>query len=238
MGGCGSTELVYLLQHLKMINIISEEPSLSSPFGTSMMALPGLLTWFWKLIRDITKKYSKKGIYEVLDFQTQLTIHDSKGKSATLTKYEKVRFLQDNIIAYQDQAWGDGRILQKYRCSSGLPVDIYRIGQKTYVLISLRAVKTKGDVMEFNIQWKMKDGFLKPTGFWGTDINHSTNHIKIQVVFPKSRPPQKVAMVETNWQKEKSLEKGISFLPDRRCQITWEKDNPKLYEHYVLKWIW
>ena len=167
-----------------------------------------------------------------------MTIHDPKGKSATLTKYEKVRFLQDNIIAYQDQAWGDGKILQNYRCSPGVPVDTYRVGQKTYMLISLRALKTKGEATEFNIQWKMKNGFLKPTGFWCTDISHSTSHIKIQVIFPKSRPPKKVVIVETNEQKEKSLEKGISLLPDKRYQITWEKDNPRLYEHYVLKWTW
>ena len=221
-----------------MINTIQEEPSLSSPFGTSMMALPGLLTWLWKMIRDITKKYSKKGMYEVLDFQTKLTIHDPKGKSANLTKYEKVRFLQDNIIAYQDQAWGDGKIFMNYRCSPGVPVDTYRVGQKTYILISLRASKTKGEITEFNIQWKMKNGFLDPTGFWCTDISHSTSHIKIQVIFPKSRPPQKVVIVETNGQKEKSLEKGISLLPDKRSQITWEKYNPRLYEHYVMKWIW
>ena len=222
----------------EMINTIQEEPSLSSPFGTSISALPGLLTWIWKLLWKIIRKYSKQGMYEVLDYETKLTIHDPKGKSAILAKYEKVRFLQDNIIAYQDQAWGDGKILQNYRCSAGVPVDTYRVGQKTYVLISLRALKTKGEVTDFNIQWKMKDGFLKPMGFWGTDISHSTNHIKIQVVFPKSRPPQTVVIVETNGQKEKSLEKGISLLPDKRSQITWEKNNPRLYEQYVLKWTW
>jgi hypothetical protein len=221
-----------------MINTIQEETSLSSPFETSVMALLGLLTWFWKLIRDIAKKYSKKGIYEVLDYQTKLTIHDPKGKSATLIKYEKVRFLQDNIIAYQDQAWGDGKFLQNYHCSPGIPVDMYRTGQKTYILISLQALKTKWEVTEFNIQWKMKDSFLKPTGFWGTDICHSTSHIKVQVVFPKSRPPQKATIVEANKQKEKPIVQGISLLSDKRTQITWEKDNPRLYEHYVLKWTW
>ena len=72
-------------------------------------------------------------MYEVLDLETKLTIHDPKCKSVTLSKYEKVRSLQDNIIAYQDQAWGDGGILQNYRCSPGIPVDFYRTGYKTHV---------------------------------------------------------------------------------------------------------
>jgi hypothetical protein len=31
--------------------------------------------------------------------------------------------MQDNVIAYQDQAWGDGEILLNYRCTPGTPVD-------------------------------------------------------------------------------------------------------------------
>jgi len=212
---------------------------MSSPFGISMIALPGLLTWLWKLIRNITKKYSKKGMYKVLDFQTILTIHDSKGKSATLTKYEKVRFLQDNIIAYQDQAWGDGRILQNYKCSPGVPVDFYRTGYKTYVLISLRTLKNKGDITEFNLQWKMKDCFVKATGFWGTDISHSTDHIKIQVVFPKSRPPQKAEIVEKNHGRTKVLAANcMQQLPNGKWFLTWEQSHPTLYEQFILKWSW
>ena len=178
-------------------------------------------------------------MYEVLDFQTKLTILDSKGKSATLTKYEKVRFLQDNIIAYQDQAWGDGKILQNYRCSPGVPVDMYRVGQKTYVLISLRALKTKGEITEFNIQWKMKNGFLDPTGFWCTDVSHSTNHIKTQVIFPKSRPPRKAEVVEKNRQRTKILGVNcIQQLPNGKWSLTWEQFHPTLYEQFILKWGW
>jgi hypothetical protein len=222
-----------------MINTIQEETSLSSPFGTSVMALPELITWIWKLFREIIRKYSKRGMYEVLEFQTKLTIHDPKGKSATLAKYEKVRFLQDNIIAYQDQAWGDGRILQNYRCSPGVPADFYRTGYKTYVLISLRTIKNKGDVTEFSFQWNMKDCFLKPTGFWSTDICHSTNHVKIQVVFPKSRPPQKVEVVEKNRRRTKVLGVDcIQQLPNEKWLLSWEKSLPTLYEQFILKWNW
>ena len=48
------------------------------------------------------------GMYEVLDYQAQLVLKDSKGKTAVYTKRQHVHFLQNNVIAYQDQAWGDG----------------------------------------------------------------------------------------------------------------------------------
>jgi hypothetical protein len=214
-------------------------PSVSgSYYGDIVLVLTSFSGVIWKLWKMFVARYSKKGMYEVIDFQTRLIIHDPKGKSASLTKYEKVRFLQDNNLAFQDQAWSDGKFLLNYHCSPGIPVDVYRTGYKTFVLISLHELKNKGDVTEFNISWDLKNTFLKKVGFWSTDISHSTNHIKVQVIFPKLRPPKKVVLVESNQRKEKSLEEKILPLPDKRYQITWEKNNPRLYEQYILKWIW
>ena len=178
-------------------------------------------------------------MYEVLNYETTLEILDAKGKDAILTKTEEVRFLQNNIIAFQDQAWGDGKILLDYQCSSGSPVDFYRSGHKTYILISLRDVKQKGDQTNFRIQWKIKNGFLKPMGFWATDVNHYTRNIKVSIIFPKGKPPHKLILVESNRQKTQEFPReAITQLPDKRWQVTWEKRNPRLYEHYILKWEW
>jgi hypothetical protein len=98
----------------------------------------------WKFWRKVMRGLSNEGMYEVLDYGTTLEIKDKGGENAFLRKIEKVRYLQDNIIAYQDQAWGDGRILLNYQCTPGIPVDQYRSGYKTHILISLRDVKNKG----------------------------------------------------------------------------------------------
>jgi hypothetical protein len=58
---------------------------------------------------------------------------------------------------------GDGEILVDYRCSPGTPVDRYRSGYKTYILISRREVKNKGNVDEFNVEWGIRQGFLRHT---------------------------------------------------------------------------
>lgn len=181
----------------------------------------------------------KPGLYEVLDYQTTLDLHDTKGKEAKISKIEKVEFLQDNIIAYQDQAWGDGKILQNYQCSPGIPVDQYRSGHKTIILISLRGIKNKGDIEEFRTTWKMKNGFLKSTGFWETSINHSTKRVTVTITFPYSRPPRRVFLLENN--KQTGIEfKNVSILQlaDKRWQLRWSKVNPRLHENYILKWVW
>lgn len=120
---------------------------------------------------EVVRKIFADGVYEVLDYESTLEIYDSKGTKATFSKTKKVRYLQNNVIAFQDYAWGDGNILLNYHTSRGKPVDLYRSGFKTYVLLSLREVKNSGDLDEFNIQWNIRRGFLTPDGYWGTDIS-------------------------------------------------------------------
>jgi hypothetical protein len=178
-------------------------------------------------------------MYEVLNYETTLEILDEKGKDAILTKTEEVRFLQNNVIAFQDQAWGRGKILIDYKCNPGKPVDFYQFAHKTYIVISLRSVMQKGDVTKFEINWKTRNGFKKSSGFWSTDINHFTKRMKVNVIFPAERPPSSMSTVETNRQKMKEFQKdALVRLPDKRWQISWVKQNPRLYEHYVLKWEW
>jgi len=181
----------------------------------------------------------KPGLYEVLDYETTLEILDKRGKNALLTKVEEVRFLQNNIIAFQDQAWGEGKFLLDYRCNPGIPVDFYQLGHKTHVLISLREVKNKGDVVKFNIQWGVRNGYLKRNGFWATDVNHFTKSIKVNVILPMERPPTKLWAIEINSQRTgELLQDTIDRLPDGKWKITWVKNHPKINEHYILKWAW
>jgi hypothetical protein len=189
----------------------------------------------WELIQ----RHFRKGIYEVFDYETTLELKDKKGLKALVKKYEKVRYLQDNVAAFQDQAWGDGKILVNYRCSPGHPVDTYRSGYKTQILISRREVKNRGDIDEFNIDWSINQGFLRPTGFWATEISHYTNAIKVQVIFPKARPPLHASIFEKNRQRTTELGRDTFLqLADGRWEITWERKMPRLFEQYILKWEW
>lgn len=206
--------------------------------GIDQILIP-MVSDLYGLCKSFVQRLSKPGMYEVLNYETTLEILDIKGKNAILTKTEKVRFLQNNIIAFQDQAWGSGRILIDYKCKPGVPMDFYSFAHKTYIVISLREVMQKGDITKFNIKWKIKRGFEKSNGFWSTDINHFTKRIKMNVIFPSERSPKKCMTVESNHQKIKEIHKDAFLkLPDKRWQVSWEKQNPRLYEHYILKWEW
>lgn len=201
---------------------------------TWLQALQNLLSGW-----DLMKSRNPKGMYEVLEYEATLELKDIKGKKALVSKRERVRYLQDNVIAFQDQAWGDGKILQNYRCSPGVAIDMYRSGYKTIILISRREVKMRGDIDEFRIDWGIRQGFLKPTGFWAAEINHTTGNIKMRVIFPRTRPPVKAAVLEKNRQQTTSLgESNFLNLPGGKREIVWENSKPQLFEQYILSWEW
>jgi len=50
-----------------------------------------------------------------------------------------------------------------------MPVDRHRSGHKTYILVSRREVKNRGDVDEFNVEWNIRQGFLQRMGYSPSD---------------------------------------------------------------------
>jgi hypothetical protein len=193
----------------------------------------------WKIVQNVIHVRSVQGMYEVLEYESTLELNDRAGRQATFKKREKVHYLQDNVIAYQDQAWGDGEILLNYRCTPGTPVDRYRSGHKTHILVSRRQVKNKGDIDEFNIEWGIRGGFMRSTEQWETHVQHKTTDLKISVIFPKGRPPQRVTLMEGDRQRSHTLGKSAqAVLPDGRSRVTWETTRPRLYENYILQWQW
>jgi hypothetical protein len=193
----------------------------------------------WRVGNKAIRGLSVEGMYEVLEYESTLELKDLKGKQAFFRKREKVRYLQENIIAYQDQAWGDGRILQNYRCTPGTPVDIYRPGKITYILVSLREVKNLGNIDEFNIEWGIVNGFVRANEIWETEVRHRTKIMKMRIIFPKGRPPLGVSLIENLRRRTSALDnKNITRLPDGRWQVQWQTNKPKLHESYILKWKW
>ena len=194
----------------------------------------------WKvLIRRPLQRLVNTGMYEVLEYKSMLEILDESGNLARVHKRQKIRYLQDNIIAYQDQAWGDGESLMNYKCSPGKAVDRYKVGSTTQILISLQETKNRGDVDVFDIQWDVKDSLVLNTEQWSTTISHETDQLRTQVIFPASRPPRRVRLIEYSRRRSRLLKQSaIRQLADGRYVARWEKRNPRLHEQYIIQWDW
>ncbi len=208
---------------------------------TLLFSLPWLdiTAELWQLTRKLWRGLADEGMYEVLDYTSTLELHDKRGHKATYRKQQRVRYRQNNIIAYQDQAWGDGQILLNYRCSPGREVDRYRRGYKTHILISLRGEKQRGDEDEFIIEWDLLDGFPTDREHHEVEISHRTKNVRIEVIFPSTRPPLKVCLLEQLRRRVHQLPPGaVVQLPDGRWRAWWETHHPRLNEHYLLQWEW
>lgn len=189
--------------------------------------------------RKAWRGMTNEGIYEVIDYEVTLELLNKAGSRAKLQKREKVKYLQDHIIAYQDQAWADGDILLDYKCSPGVEVDRYTPGHKTLILISLRDERQKGDIDEFNIEWGMEETFLREKEQWEVEISHKTRALKFNLIFPKSRPPIQVTLIEYLRKRSRSLEtETIQRLTDGKWKMSWSTNNPRLNERYIFQWEW
>ena len=227
-----------------MEEIMNPENNSKSVFSELANAITGIpvLSTFFKAVgigKRLQSVLSPSGIYKVLSYESTLEIMDSKGEKAIFRKREKVRYLQNNVIAYQDQAWGDGEILLNYRSTPGKPVDIYRPGRKTTILISIQNIRQFGDQDEFQIEWEMKNTFLRERELWETSVDHPTERIRTNIIFPAIRPPQRVVLIEDSIKKSTQIDgENISKMPDGRWMVHWETSKPRLNERYILQWDW
>lgn len=185
------------------------------------------------------KRKPPDGLFEVLDYDSTLELLDGAGHLAIFKRRQKVRFLQNHIIAFQDYAWGDGDVLADYRIAPGEVVDCYREGERWNILVSLRKTKNRGDIEEFHIERTVHHGFTQTVEWRQTAIWLTTKRIRLEVIFPKERPCRRASLVQRSTNRTIELDGDyVQWLPDGRQMIAWEKQNPPKAEVYTIRWEW
>jgi hypothetical protein len=193
----------------------------------------------WGLWRSLCGKRADRDLYEILDYDLVLDLKDNEGRLAIFRRRQKVRFLQDHVIAYQDEAWGDGDVVAGYKCTPGVPVDFFRIGPRRLMLISLRQTKNRDDVMEFNIERKVKNGFTGQEEWLEVETRYPTRRLRISVLFPKGRPCQRARLVERRADRTTNLgAEHFGQTGDGRQVVAWETTKPVQHESYTISWTW
>lgn len=209
---------------------------------SSMFRLPqmdAMAYSLWRIAAKIFRRYTKRGLYEVIDHSVCLELLDNKGHFSRYTKQQTVRFLQDNVFAYQDQAYGDGDIFASYQCSPGVPVDRYREGQIYRILISLHEPRQFGDIEHFRVDRTIKDGYVGSVQDFQTHVEHIMRHMSLSVIFPINCVPTRVFLIEQSTKRTRQLgAEAFIRLPTGQTQVIWESSRPRLFENYILRWEW
>lgn len=194
---------------------------------------------FYQLLRRWVQREASQGLYEVLEYEATLELLDPRGQRARFTKRQRVKFLQDNVIAFEDFAWGDGQVLTAYRCAPGVVVDRYREGDHWNVLISLRETRHAGDVADLYMARTIRRGFTRPEEWWQIAMQHRTRHLKLRIIFPHARRCQRAVVNERTRDQIAVLDAGhFSELPDGRQVLSWETARPRRFETYTFSWRW
>ncbi len=198
-----------------------------------------LLPDLYQLLRRWLSGQRHEGLYEILDYETTLELVDPQGETAIFRKRQQVKFLQDNVIAFEDYAWGDGEIFADYQCSPGEVADRYQEGDRWNILISLRGTKNSGDITDFYIERTAKHGFTQAEESLQTEIRHPTKRLKVVVIFPQTRRSQRAILLQRSRHRSTTLgPEHFTDLPDGRQMVTWETTKIEQFEIYTIKWSW
>ena len=219
-------------------------PQLNSPtlLFRWLLSLTSLsqLTTLWDLYQTTQQWWQgNTDMYEILDYDAELELLDGEGEKAIFRKRQKVKFLQNNIIAFEDYAWGDGNVLADYACAPGMVADRYQEGDRWNILISLRETKSKGDIVEFYMEHKVQNGFGKAEEWFQTEIRRHTHHLAMSISFPPGRRCQRAILQQRTH--NRVLELGpehFHTLPDGRQLLTWEINQARPYDIFTIRWQW
>lgn len=198
-----------------------------------------ILPDLYQLIQRWLKGQRHEGLYEILDYDLTLELVDPQGETAIFKKRQQVKFLQNNVIAFEDYAWGDGEIFADYKCSPGIVADRYQEGDRWNTLISLRETKNSGDITDFYIERTAKHGFTQVEEPLQLEIRHPTKRLKVVIIFPQARRCQRAVLLQRSRNHSTVLgPECFTNLPDGRQMLIWETTKIKQFEIYTLKWSW
>ena len=129
--------------------------------GLLSLDLIPVMVDLYRSVRELITHEYHEGLYEILEYDAVLELLDPEGKTAMFKKRQRVKFLQDYVLAFQDYVLGEGDMMGNYKCSPGVVVDRDQEGNRWNVLISLRETKNSGDVEDFYIERRVTEGFTK-----------------------------------------------------------------------------
>lgn len=225
---------------------VAEVPKLRPAALRLVRRLAGCLSIGWaadlvelvQALRQFARGH-RPGLYEILNYDTTLEVADSRGRKATIRKHQRVKFLQNSVIAFNDVAWGEGRIFADYKCRPGRVVDRYQEGDRWNILISLRASKQRGDVEDFYIERRVRNGFVKDEEWFQVEIRHPTRELRMAVILPKTRHSRRAQITQRSRHRTTTLGPDhMEELPDGRQMVWWEGGNVRPLEIFTLKWWW
>lgn len=181
-----------------------------------------------------------EGLYTYVEADDEWDIQDDGGQLAINTKRRKIKYLQDEVFAIRDYAWGTGTIgPAKVKAGPGRAVRDYTRDNRHHTIILLDGIRKRGNEDEFTIVREFKGSFVDPaTESVQLDVLHTTDVVRSKIVFPAGRPPTRAWVTR----KEGQVEVQDPLTPEPagggRQQIAWSRERPPRYAVFTIGWTW
>ena len=227
------TLLAVLSLLLAVLAAFASETAAAVASGFVLLALV-LLVVYGLYMRD---HYG--GIYEILECTNTWDLSDPNGAVATFTKRNRVRFIQNNVLAIPDYVWGDGSS-HEYRCSPGRQVDEFKEGHRVCKVISLGKAYKRDEELVLEISRTVKDAFTSSAEWLEVRPVVGTPHLELNVIFPEGVKAHDVVMTTTKdatgETREKRLEKFDFDNGRQRLTVNFRRPPPD--ELIRIDWRW
>lgn len=195
----------------------------------------------WEAIANTVSSLFGRGesgsSYENVSLSIELELCDTKGKRAVLRRKQRVRFLSEDAGVVRDVFWGEGRTLAGYTVEGAELLSVRHEGSKKVVLLGLPTSPGKGEAVTLNTERTILDGFRPIEGYLETVVERATKRLRLQVLFPRQRPPKEVR-VEASPPMIAARPLAVRLARSGKTYATWAMEEPKRLVTYRIRWSW
>lgn len=171
--------------------------------------------------------------YEISDYDSTLILHDTDGTSATFSRRQKIRFLQNGVSAMLDHFWGDG-VVTYYHNEAGTLEDSFIDHERRHLVVRFRKAMRRGETLNFAVERKSLVGFTQDEEWLETIFDQRVAVFSQAIIFPKGRPCSRATLLTDTGK----ILLPVFTLPDGRAIVRFHLDNLQPRVPYTLIWNW
>ena len=130
-----------------------------------------------------------------------------------------------------------GDLASQYACAPGRIVDVVRLGNRTWLLISLGEVKHRGDQVQLEVTRVLSDAFFSSDESVTVTTVGRPRRLTARIVFPEGRNPLNALAVCEGSHGAQELELSSESVADRAV-LRLQVPRPRPNALYAIRWTW
>jgi len=190
------------------------------------------------ILRTLTSLRAKPSSYsyENLLLEFSLDLKDRQGRTAVITRKQRVHFFTTEAGVLSSPVWGEGSQLKRYWLSGVRRLGIRPEGSRRVLLLGLAQPAQPGMVAQVASEQTVANAFLKKQEYLEAVVERPTKRLSLRALFPKGRPPTEASMSASSTRTAARL--PIRLGKDGRARLSYTVREPLLGAVYSMRWAW